>query len=33
MEKYTKNGKHLGEFDVTTGKMLNGPIAGRKVDK
>ncbi|MDI9925383.1 colicin E3/pyocin S6 family cytotoxin [Rhodococcus sp. IEGM 1341] len=30
LEKYTKNGKHLGEFDPVTGDMTKGPVPGRK---
>lgn len=29
IEKYTKNGKHLGEFDPVTGDMTKGPAPGR----
>jgi len=33
LEKYTKNGKHLGEFDPTTGEQLKPPDPAREVQK
>jgi hypothetical protein len=32
VEGYDARGRHLGEFDPTTGAMRRGPIWGRKVD-
>jgi hypothetical protein len=33
LEKYTPNGKHLGEFDAATGRMLKDRDPTRKVAK
>ncbi|WP_063713310.1 colicin E3/pyocin S6 family cytotoxin [Nocardia tenerifensis] len=30
MEKYSKNGKHLGEYDANSGEQNKPPEAGRK---
>ncbi|MGR2681655.1 hemagglutinin repeat-containing protein [Chromobacterium haemolyticum] len=33
LEKYNKNGRHLGAFDYKTGKQVKPPEPGRKVEK
>jgi hypothetical protein len=32
VEKYDKNGKHLGEYDPVTGAQTKQPVGGRRVE-
>ena len=32
VEKYDKQGHHLGEFDPETGELRKGPDAGRRIE-
>ncbi|WP_182704914.1 colicin E3/pyocin S6 family cytotoxin [Thermomonospora cellulosilytica] len=32
IEVYNKRGRHLGVLDAVTGRMIKGPVPGRKID-
>lgn len=32
VERYSRRGEHLGEFDAATGEMLKGPVPGRRIE-